>query len=209
MCTEDHAHDHNDHEYGVGAWDDETAERYVEKWGEDPTNLMAVEYAQLEPDDVVVDIGCGSGTAVRETADRVLSGRVVGVDPTPAMIRFAEELSASHEGRNRMEYLEGSAEDLPLPDASATVALAINSLHHWVDPPVGLAETLRVLKPGGRLFVADEEHEGRWGHPDGPLADPAAVERVVKEAGFVEISVSKHAKGDVKMLLLSARKKAS
>jgi SAM-dependent methyltransferase len=203
------AHDHHDHDHGSGAWDDATAEWYVKHYGDHPTNRMTVELAELAPDDVVVDVGCGSGEAVREAASRVPHGRAIGVDPTPAMIRFAEALSASHEGHDRIQYLEGPAENLPLPGASATAVLAINSLHHWQDAEAGLAEVIRVLKPGGRLFVADEEPTpGQFGHTDGQLADPAFVVRTIEGAGFVDVALSKHAQGRVSMLMVAARKEA-
>ena len=204
-----HHHDDTAPSHGSGAWDDETAEWYVEHYGDHATNRMAVERAQLQPDDRVVDVGCGSGEAVREAAARLQEGQVTGVDPTPAMIRFARELSASHPGRDRIRYLEGSAEDIPLPDGSVTVALAINSLHHWQDAAAGLAEVKRILVPGGRLLIADEEPvKGRWGHGSGPLTDPAVVVRTVERAGFVEIETSRHTEGGVRMNLLSARRPA-
>jgi ubiquinone/menaquinone biosynthesis C-methylase UbiE len=204
-------HDHHDADqfHGGGAWDDETAEWYVKHYGHHPTNRMAVECAQLQPNDLVVDIGCGGGEAVREAATRLPDGRVSGVDPTPAMIRLANELSAAHPGRDRIQFLEGSAEDLPLPDASATVAMAINSLHHWQGIAAGLAEVLRVLVPGGRLLIADEQPEaGCWGHGKGPMTDPVKVVHAVKRAGFVEIKTTLHSEGDVSMNLLLARRPA-
>ena len=204
-----HHHDNTTPLHGGSAWDDETAEWYVEHYGDHATNRMAVERAQLRPDDVVVDIGCGSGEAVREAAARLQGGRVTGVDPTPTMIRIARELSASHASRDRIRFLEGSAEDLPLPDASATVVMAINSLHHWQDPVAGLAESMRVLVPGGRFLIADEEPEkGCWGHGSGPMTDPAEVVRTVKRAGFTQVKTSLHSEGEVRMNLLLARSPA-
>ena len=195
--------------HGSGAWDDETAEWYVEHYGDHATNRMAVERAHLQPDDLVVDIGCGSGEAVREAATRLQGGQVTGVDPTPAMIRMARQLSASHGGRDRIQFLEGSAEDLPLPDHSATVVMAINSLHHWHDAAAGLAEAMRVLAPGGRLLIADEEPEtGCWGHGSGPLTDPVEVVRAVERAGFAQVKTSRHREGEVRMNLLLARRPA-
>jgi SAM-dependent methyltransferase len=209
----DRTHDENHHQvdgdsfHGGGAWDDETAEWYVEHYGDHATNRMAVERAHLRAGDRIVDVGCGSGEAVREAAARLQEGRVTGVDPTPAMIRIARELSASHPGQERIQFLEGSAEDIPLPDASVTVVMAINSLHHWQDAAAGLAEATRVLVPGGRLLIADEEPaRGRWGHGSGPLTDPAVVVRTVERAGFVELETSRHAEGGVRMNLLSARR---
>ena len=87
--------------------------------------------------------------------------------------------------------------------------LAIKSLHHWQDAKAGLAEVMRVLKPGGRLFVSDEEPvAGRFGHGGGQLADPAFVVRTIKEAGFVDATLSQHSEGEVSMLVLAARKQA-
>ena len=75
---------HHDHAaepgHSSGAWDDQTAEWYVEHYGDHATNRMAVEHAQLQRDDVVVDIGCGSGEAVREAAARLQSGRATGIE---------------------------------------------------------------------------------------------------------------------------------
>jgi len=54
-----------------------------------------------------------------------------------------------------VEFLEGSAEALPLPDRSATVLWALSSVHHWVDRGAGLAEAHRVLVPGGWILLAE------------------------------------------------------
>ena len=195
-------HEHHDH-----GFDDETAEWYVKNYGDHPTNRMTVELAELAPNDIVVDIGCGSGEAVREAALRVTRGRVIGVDPAPAMLRYARDLSATHEGLPRIEFREAPAENLPVADAAATVILAINSLHHWQDANAGLAEVQRVLVPGGRLFVSDEEvGEGRFGYGEGELADPAHVLGLLKEAGFVDVTLRKHAEGQERMLLAAGRK---
>ena len=201
-------HDHSDHCGHSDGFDEETARWYVENYGDHPTNLMTVALARLEPDDAVIDIGCGGGEAIREAAARMPEGKATGVDPSAAMIRIARVLSDSHTARKRIEFVEGRAEKLPLPNESATVAVAINSLHHWKNPAAGLAEVMRVLKPDGRLLVADEEAKpDNFGHGDGYLADPDRVLAIIKDAGFVDVRLSKHAEGDVKMLAVTARKK--
>ena len=188
-------------------WNDETAAQYVEKWGKDPTNRMTVEAAGLRPDDIVVDVGCGGGEAVRVAAERVVRGRVIGVDPTPAMIRIATEQSRDHPCAERIRFLEGPAEKLPLESGSASVVLAINSAHHWEDPDLGLQEVLRVLAPGGRFFIGDEETEtGAWGHAECALADAETLRRTVERHGFEGVRTSRRVGAETVLLLLEARK---
>ncbi len=196
--------DHEQHDHG---FDDETAEWYVKNYGDHPTNRMTVELAEMAPDDVVVDIGCGSGEAVREAALRVTRGRVIGIDPAPAMLRFARELTADHERQARIEYHEAPAEKLPVPDSTATVVLAINSMHHWQEPDAGLAEVQRILKPGGRLFLGEEEvGRSKFGHGEGKMADPNYVLGLLEGAGFVDVTLRRHADSEVRMYLVAGRK---
>jgi ArsR family transcriptional regulator len=69
-----------------------------------------------------------------------------------------------------VELRRGELESLPIDDASLDVALAVLVLHHLADPPAALAEASRVLKPGGRLLIADmlphdrEEYKQQMGH---------------------------------------------
>jgi SAM-dependent methyltransferase len=104
----------------------------------------------------VVDLGCGTGYWLRRYAGE--AARVVGVEPDPALRpvaqRAAEALAAT-------EVLAGSAEHLPLADGSADI---VHARFAYFFPPgadVGLAEVLRVLRPGGRLVVVDNDY--RWG----------------------------------------------
>lgn len=188
-------------------WTDETAAWYVEKYGEDPTNRMTVEAAGLTPDDVVVDVGCGGGYAVRLAAERVARGSAIGVDPTPAMIRIANEDSRDHPAAARIRFLEGPAERLPLEPGSANVVLAINSLHHWENPDLGLREVARVLAPGGRFFIGDEETEGgAWSHAEGELSDAAYIRRLVERHGFEVLGTSRHVGPETVLLLMEAQK---
>ncbi|MFF3571023.1 class I SAM-dependent methyltransferase [Nocardia jiangxiensis] len=112
---------------------------------------MVVESAAVTESDRVLDIGCGSGAAVRAAARR--GARVTGVDPSPMMLRLARLLVRGPSIR----WAEGVAERLPLEDGAVTVALAVATVHHWPDVTTALAEVQRVLISGGR-FVAVERY---------------------------------------------------
>jgi ubiquinone/menaquinone biosynthesis C-methylase UbiE len=201
-----HAAEHSEE---TEVWNDETAEQYVAKWGKDPTNRMTVEAAGLKPEDVVVDVGCGGGEAVRVAAEQVVRGRAIGVDPTPAMIRIATEQTRDHACVDRIRFVEGPAEKLPLESGGASVVLAINSLHHWAQPDAGLDEVWRVLAPGGRFFIGDEETEtGGWSQAEGDMSDAIKIQRLVERHGFESVRTSRHTDADAVLLLMEATKPA-
>jgi ubiquinone/menaquinone biosynthesis C-methylase UbiE len=109
--------------------------------------------ADLSARDVVVDVGCGPGAAARR-ARRNGAVRAIGIDPSPAMLQFARRLTSLRRLRG-VEFLEGSAENLPLDSASATVVWAVQSVHHWIDRGRGVEESRRVLAPRGRLLLME------------------------------------------------------
>ncbi|MGH3988763.1 MAG: class I SAM-dependent methyltransferase, partial [Pseudonocardiaceae bacterium] len=96
---------------------------------------LTADLAAVSDADRVVDVGCGPGAAVREAARR--GARVTGVDPAPVMLRLARTLTRN---RPAITWADGTAEDLPLPDGSATVLWSVATVHHWTDVTAGLAE---------------------------------------------------------------------
>lgn len=137
----------------TGAWDDKQAIAYVEKWGELPLHSMIPSIAVLQPTDTVLDIGCGSGAAIRSIASQLTTGQAIGIDPTPKMLAIATTLSKDSQ---RTRFLTGCAESIPLDNASCDLVLAVNTFHHWQDVTQGLTEVYRVLKPGGKFIVIDD-----------------------------------------------------
>jgi ubiquinone/menaquinone biosynthesis C-methylase UbiE len=97
----------------------------------------------------VLDIGCGSGRLLRKVHDSWPEAQLSGVDPAQGMLSVARQLTP--EARFSM----GSAEALPLEDASVDLALSTISFHHWQDQAAGLREVARVLRPGGSFLLAD------------------------------------------------------
>ena len=184
--------------------DEKTARWYVENYGEHPTNRLAVELAGLTAADVVLDVGCGGGAAVRAAAAQVTGGRVLGVDPSPAMLAIAAEHTAEHPERERIAYLHGDAGHLPVPDSSVTVALAINTIHHWEDAEAGLGEVRRVLAPGGRLIVSEEAIGGLCGRGRGPLSDSEQFAACLAAAGFSDVVTSVREADGERIRLFSA-----
>lgn len=114
----------------------------------------AADLAGVTESDRVVDVGCGPGAAVREAARR--GAEVSGIDPAPVMLRLARMLTARNE---RITWLEGAAESLPLADGGATVLWSISTVHHWPDLERGLAESFRVLTPNGRLLAIERRRQ--------------------------------------------------
>lgn len=154
---------------------------------------LAGELSGLRPEDIVVDVGCGPGAAVRRAARTAES--VTGVDPAPVMLRVARLLSRPSE---KMRFVQGTAEALPLPDDSVSVLWSIASVHHWADLDAGLREARRVLRPGGRL-VGIERHTrpGARGLASHGWTDDHATafaDRCLAR-GFTDARVGRHAYG--------------
>ncbi len=108
-----------------------------------------------QPDERVVDVGSGAGMDSLVAAQAVgPSGGVVGVDMTPAMLARART-AAQEAGLTNVEFREGFAEELPVPDGWADVVISNGVINLVPDKVAAYREIVRVLRPGGRIQIAD------------------------------------------------------
>jgi arsenite methyltransferase len=148
----------------------------------------------------VVDVGSGAGIDSLIAAKMVgPTGKVSGVDMTPAMLAKARRSAAEGQFSN-VEFLEGYAESLPIPDGWADVIISNGVLNLMPDKVATLKEMARVLKPGGRLQIADlivqkavptsakRKIELWTGCIAGALLE-TELQAVVVEAGFVGFEI--------------------
>jgi SAM-dependent methyltransferase len=110
---------------------------------------------RVEPGAVVLDLGCGAGTDLLIAAQMVgPAGRAIGIDMTPSMLEVARA-SAREMGLGNLELHEALIEALPLEDASVDVVISNGVIDLVPDKDAVFDEIDRVLRPGGRLQLAD------------------------------------------------------
>jgi len=148
--------------------------------------------------DTVLDIGSGSGTDVLYASLKVgPAGQVLGLDFTPAMIEKARRNIETMGARN-VRIVEGNATAIPLPDASVDVVTSNGVLNLVPQKDAAFREILRVLKPGGRLQLADivvQEDVGAvcglnpqlWADCIGGAAVEAEYLKTIRESGFEDL----------------------
>jgi SAM-dependent methyltransferase len=148
----------------------------------------------LQPDDVLLEIGCGGGAFLEQA---LRSGcRAAGIDHSPEMVRVARDLNAQAIAQGRLELVEASAERLPFGDDSFTCAAMMQVFFFLPDAEAVLAECRRVLRPGGRLavFTISELARGTPAAPE-PMASRSRfytedeLVRLARAAGFADASV--------------------
>ena len=111
--------------------------------------------AELREGERVLDLGSGGGIDVLLSARRVgPSGFAYGVDMTDEMLDLARA-NAARSGATNVEFVKGTIEDVPLPDASVDVVISNCVINLSVDKPKVLAEMFRLLAPGGRIGISD------------------------------------------------------
>lgn len=152
----------------------------------------AISATSVSDNDRVVDIGCGPGSAARTAARR--GAQVTGIDPASVMLRVARAFTRR---RAAISWVEGAAEDLPLPDSSATVVWSLATVHHWKDVGKGLAEAHRVLAPGGRLLAIERQVRRATGLASHGLTEQQAESfaAILRATGFGNVRIGKQGTG--------------
>lgn len=126
----------------------------------------------------ILDVDCGTGRLLRAARTLWPHAQLIGVDPAESMIEVARHLAPG------ITFSVGLAEALSLPDASVEVVLSTLSFHNWSDQAAAICEVARVLRPGGRFFLAD-------------AIAPAWLSRLIHHARF-------HSRGQLRTLFTEA-----
>ena len=130
-------------------------EQFMGRWSRRLAPLF-VQFAQVGPGDLVLDVGSGTGALSLEVAADA-SARVTGIERSPGYVRHARE----HAGNDRVRFEVGDAMALPFPDNTFDCTLSMLVLNFVPDPAVALDQMIRVTRPGGVVAAAV------WDYGDG------------------------------------------
>ena len=195
-------HDHPEH--GHGHQHDRGLRGFVRymkmlpKMWRSPVSREVVRTISPQPGERVVDVGSGMGPATVLAAKTGAS--VLAVDPTPYMRRILTARRLGQRHRACIMVANGSAESIPADDHSVDALWTVNTMHHWTDLDAAVHELARVLRPGGRLLLVDEDFDApahpAYAHMQERRTDrarhfadidPAAVGTKLTAAGFVSV----------------------
>jgi arsenite methyltransferase len=157
--------------------------------------------ASLQPGEIVLDLGSGAGFDCFLAANKVgPTGKVIGVDMTPEMLRKARE-NAKKAGYTNVEFRRGEIEKLPVENTSVDVVISNCVINLSPDKKKVFEETFRVLRSGGRLAVSDivllrdlpekikNSVEAYVGCISGAILKDRYLQ-LLKDAGFIDVTVT-------------------
>ncbi len=177
--------------YDLGAWFTDTF-LFRGQW--QGLRKRTVEFARVQPGQQVLDVGCGTGTLAMAAQRRVgKTGRVVGIDPVTEQIARARAKATRR--HLPIDFQVGVIEHLPFPDQTFDVVFSTLMMHHLPAglKRQGLAEIVRVLKPGGCLVIVDftgkAERQGRATHFHAGGSRVQDLVTLVKDAGLGNVEV--------------------
>jgi len=151
----------------------------VWRWG--------LEHIAIQPDAVILDVGCGGGGAVKILAQVASRGKVYGVDYSEDVLRTSRRVNRALIKQGRVVIKHGSVSDLPLPGDTFNLATAFETTIFWPSLLDDLREVRRVLKPGGTLLIANE---AKWSRLVGfQLQTPEETRQCLMEAGYAKVEI--------------------
>ncbi|SDE90034.1 methyltransferase domain-containing protein [Halorientalis regularis] len=155
-------------------------------WNEE-MRTAAIDLLDVERDDRVLDIGCGTGFATEGLLDRV--DTVYGLDQSPHQLEKAYEKFGKRDGP--VNFHLGDAERLPFRENTFDVVWSSGSIEYWPNPVDALEECRRVAKPGGQVLIVGPNYPNssvfqKLADAIMLFYDEREADRMFREAGFVD-----------------------
>jgi ubiquinone/menaquinone biosynthesis C-methylase UbiE len=173
-------------------------------------NHFAIEQLDIQPTDIVLDIGFGGGVTIAEMLKTIDTGKIYGVDFSQVMVAQAKQKFKQEIESGKVSIELGDVKQLPFAENTFDKICTVNTIYFWEDPLTSLQEIKRVLKSGGKLVVgirsADKMKQLAVTQYNFRLYDPEAVRILLLEAGFINISIEQRddLKLDYAMMTASA-----
>jgi ubiquinone/menaquinone biosynthesis C-methylase UbiE len=167
-----------------------------------------LDHVAIEPDSIILDVGCGGGKAIKLLASRAPGGKVYGIDHSPDMVNLAQKINKSLVQSGRVEIGHGSVSSLPYLDDMFDLVTAFETIQFWPNLDEDVREIQRGLKPAGVLLVVNrypnvEEQGSEWGEFL-QLGTAQEYRDCLSNAGFVDITIDDTSRSN--WIAVSARK---
>jgi SAM-dependent methyltransferase len=166
--------------------------------GHKPLTLWGLTHVNIEPDYVLLDVGCGGGKTVNRLAQKAPRGKVFGIDYSADMVEYSKKVNKKLIAENRVEIVEGSADKMGFPDDFFDLATAIETYYFWPSFSDALKEIRRVLKLGGHFLMVNEMvQDGVYEIKNAKMIEQAHVRllpleeirNIMQDVGFVAVQV--------------------
>ena len=118
-------------------------------------NRKSLATMEIHDSERVLELGCGGGQLLGMIADKISTGKVIGVDWSPLAIRFCKFKLRRFINQGKLDLVCQDAVKIPLPDNSIDCICTVNTVYFWDKPEAVLAECSRVLKSGGRIVLCN------------------------------------------------------
>jgi ubiquinone/menaquinone biosynthesis C-methylase UbiE len=115
-----------------------------------------LKHVRLNPDSVILDVGCGGGKTISRLAGRAFQGKVYGIDCSADMVEYSKQVNKKLIASNRVEIVHGSVERNGFRDDFFDLVTAVETYYFWPDLTEAFVEIKRVLKKEGRFLVISE-----------------------------------------------------
>jgi len=157
-----------------------------------------LEHVKINPDYVILDVGCGGGKTVNKLAQRTVQGKVFGIDYSADMVEYSKEVNKEFIAEKRVEIREASVEKTGFPDDLFDLVTAIETYYFWPSLPAAFREIKRVLKPEGKLLMVSEMvKDGVYEVENAEMIEEAHmrlfrlqdIQGMLDAAGFVDVQV--------------------
>lgn len=162
-----------------------------------PVTTWTLELMMPQPTDVILDIGCGGGRALKRVSSLVKKGKLYGVDYSETSVRCTTEENAADVASGKLTVVQASVSNLPFENNMFDKVYSIESYFFWPDLENDVREILRVLRPGGKVFIAanvqtedlSEEEQAEIETLNMHVFSSEAFEKLMKDAGYYNVEI--------------------
>jgi ubiquinone/menaquinone biosynthesis C-methylase UbiE len=156
-----------------------------------PETLWTIEQMKLKKDEIILELGCGAGYAMKKLLDYPSIYQVIGLDISRSILHSARIRNRREINKGRAKLVQSDVSSLPFQNEFFTKIYSIQSVYFWDNFPSTIAEIYRVLKPKGRIFItlSNGENEKSWEEVEVLLESQLLP--IMKKEGFNNVNLLK------------------